>query len=55
MTITKEDIYNILKLYDDMFSLNDGGFAPNDEDLITYSEAIFIVLEEQKQSKCIKV
>lgn len=38
--ITKEDIINILRTYDNVFSLNDGGFALSDEDIEYQSEII---------------
>lgn len=38
--ITKEDIINILRVYDNVFSLNDGGFALSDEDIEYRSEII---------------
>lgn len=38
--ITKEDIINILRTYDNVFGLNDGGFALSDEDIEYQSEII---------------
>lgn len=40
--MTKEDVINILRTYDNVFGLNDGGFAMDDED---FEHAAEVVLE----------
>lgn len=40
--MTKEDVINILRTYDNVFGLNDGGFAMADED---FEHAAEVVLE----------
>lgn len=45
--MTKEDVINILRTYDNVFGLNDGGFVMEDEDFERVAEVILNDINSQ--------